>query len=67
MFLLGGDVLYEEAVHYQPHIVLPDPGDVAPHPGLVYDQVHPPLPPPDLVTVQVDPVKVNVVVGPDRE
>ena len=42
LFLLGGNVLYEEAVHYQSHIVLPDPGDVAPHSSLVDDQVHPP-------------------------
>ena len=66
-FYLGGNVLYKEAVHYQSHIVFPDPGDVSPHPGLVDDQVHPPLPPPDLVTVEVNAIKVNVVVDPYRE
>ena len=67
VFLLGRNVLYEEAVHYQSHIVLPDPGDVASHPGLVDDEVHASLPPPRLPAAQVDTIKVQTVVGSYRE
>ena len=65
--LLGWYILHQQAVHNEPDVVLPDPGDVAPDLGLVDDQVHSPLPAAHLVAVQVNAIKIHIVVSSDGE
>ena len=66
-WLLGWYILHQQAVHDEPDVVLPDPGDVAPDLGLVDDQVYSALPAAHLVAVQVNAIKIHIVVSSDGE